>query len=288
MSAPDKLVPIPCEHWPELRDLYRAEWPKHEVAFNTIQNYINWVKIDPRIRNLEVVSLNGSWRQNGTYLVLDRNQVFPYTLEESCDSLRRAFQLLDWDYSHLVCSLRECHRLALDDVQKPMQLEGKLEHFWYHPAHLFYLSREECLRFEVGFPAGFRLAKLGIEHGLYANRIWPHRSEASEYFFKRLAAWNVSIGLFNESDELLAWCFQWPTGAIGPLEVHPDHYRKGYGTIIAKAIAKEVAAAGFNCYGTVRVENEASGAMFTKLGFRPVDCHNFVRNKARKLCEWAD
>ena len=70
MSTADVLEPIPSEDWPELRDLFRMDWPKHEVPFNTIQNYINWVQIDQRIMHLQVFSLNGSWRQNGTYLVV--------------------------------------------------------------------------------------------------------------------------------------------------------------------------------------------------------------------------
>ncbi|KAL9707060.1 hypothetical protein quinque_010578 [Culex quinquefasciatus] len=284
MSVPDVLEQIPCENWPELRDLFRVEWPTHEVAFNTIQNYINWIKIDPRIKHLQVVSLSGSWRENGTYLIVDRNQVFAYTLEEPCDTLIRAFQLLDWDYSYVICSIRDRHQSALINVQRSMQIET----VWYKEAFFFHLPKEECLKFEIDLPEGLRLEKLGIEHGLYANRVWPQRNEASEYFFKRLAAWNASVGLFNESNELLAWSFHWPTGAIGPLEVHPDHYRKGYGTIITKAIAKEVAKLGFNCYGTVWKTNAASIGMFTKLGFKSTDYHHYTKSKARKLCEWAD
>lgn len=70
MCSPDVLQPIIRESWEELRDLFKFEWPKHELAYNTIQNYIDWDEKDSKIKDLEILSLNGNWRQTGAYLVL--------------------------------------------------------------------------------------------------------------------------------------------------------------------------------------------------------------------------
>ncbi|XP_038106884.1 uncharacterized protein LOC119766421 [Culex quinquefasciatus] len=282
MCSPDVLQPIIRESWEELRDLFKFEWPKHELAYNTIQNYIDWDEKDSKIKDLEILSLNGNWRQTGAYLVLDRFQIFLYTLEEDCNSLKRALRLIDWDYSYRISVVLDAHWSTVDAVLKQQHIETR----FYNKSLLFYLPREEALKFHIELPQGLQLKQLTAEHGVYANRLWPHRNSGSEYFIKRLAAWNVSMGLFSESGQLLGWCFQWQTGAIGPLEVLPEHYRKGYGTLLTKAIARELAGRGRNCYGNVSETNVASIGMFERLGFRLPCYHHWVSTKARKLCEW--
>ncbi|GAB0099334.1 glycine-N-acyltransferase-like protein 3 isoform X1 [Sergentomyia squamirostris] len=40
MTQDDHLVEIPVENWPELRDMFNVEWPRHIVDYYTIDNYI--------------------------------------------------------------------------------------------------------------------------------------------------------------------------------------------------------------------------------------------------------
>ncbi|XP_019559658.3 uncharacterized protein LOC109428387 [Aedes albopictus] len=283
MHPRDELKPIAREDWPALRDMFKTEWPKHEIGYNTIQNYINWVAIDPKIKNLEVLGLNDGWRENGTYIVVDRFHIYMHSLDDSGDSLKRALMLLDWDYSYMIVSAQESKRTVIQEVLRLCNVDT----LWEVTSSMKYeLPMEDCLKLELSLPEGLELKKLGIEHAVTANEVWPWRHEGSEYFMKRLAAWNTSIGLFNESGEMLAWSFVWPTGAIGPLEVAKNHLRKGYGTIIAKAIAKEVAKVGMNCYGTIVSGNDASEAMFSKLGFKRVEDTYYVRTRAKKLVEY--
>ncbi|KAL9707539.1 hypothetical protein quinque_011057 [Culex quinquefasciatus] len=97
----DELVPIPRENWTDLRDLFRTNWPAHELPHNVFQNYIDWIQIDAKIANLQVFSLNGAWRSDGTFIIIDRYELYCYTLEESNGSLLRALKLVDWDYSNV-------------------------------------------------------------------------------------------------------------------------------------------------------------------------------------------
>lgn len=66
----DKLVEIPPSDWLELRDLYSPNWPENHVAWHTINNYVNWFRMLPNIKHLRVWSLNGSWRSDGTYVIV--------------------------------------------------------------------------------------------------------------------------------------------------------------------------------------------------------------------------
>lgn len=66
----DTLTVIPPADWPELRDLYVANWPHNLVAYHTVDNFIQWHRRDPSIRNLTFYSLNGDWRKDGTYVIV--------------------------------------------------------------------------------------------------------------------------------------------------------------------------------------------------------------------------
>lgn len=70
MSASgDRLVAIPGIEWKNLRDLFQPKWPANAVAYYTIDNYINWLQLKPAMKNIQVYSLNGDWR-DGTYLIV--------------------------------------------------------------------------------------------------------------------------------------------------------------------------------------------------------------------------
>lgn len=66
----DKLVEIPPKDWFELRDVFLLKWPENHVAYHTINNFINWFRMAPAIKNLKIYSLNGTWRSDGTYVVV--------------------------------------------------------------------------------------------------------------------------------------------------------------------------------------------------------------------------
>lgn len=65
----DKLVEIPVADWPALRDLYKEDWPRNHVGYYTLDNFIRWVNLDPNIKHLKVLSLNGDW-SDGTFVII--------------------------------------------------------------------------------------------------------------------------------------------------------------------------------------------------------------------------
>lgn len=70
MEVQDQLKAIPSNEWVLLRDIYKRDWPRHQLAYNTIQNYINWSALDPRIKQLQILGFDDSWRENGTCVIL--------------------------------------------------------------------------------------------------------------------------------------------------------------------------------------------------------------------------
>ncbi|XP_049548227.1 uncharacterized protein LOC125959446 [Anopheles darlingi] len=274
----DHLVEIPRCNWEEWRDLYKREWPRHELAYNLVQNYIDWSKHDRKIKDLTIYSLNGSWRENGTYVVIDRIDLYVYTLDESLECLRRALMIVDWDYYYelVMCPYET---LVFDVFQ---QLDVKI--FDAALNFTYFLPKEDASLLSVSLPAGLCLAQLKPEHARVINDLWPHRETGSEFHIERLIRWNPSMGLFDASGQLLGWCMLTQMGVIGMLGVIEK--RKGYGKLVLTGFVRRLAELGLNSYASVVVDNEPSKALFTSLGFKVLNRVNWIKNCERKLVEW--
>lgn len=76
VKSHDNLVEIPTKNWRELRDLFALNWPKNHIAWHTINNYLNWFRYEPGIKNLKIFSLNDNWRSDGTFVVIVSSILF--------------------------------------------------------------------------------------------------------------------------------------------------------------------------------------------------------------------
>ncbi|KFB42252.1 hypothetical protein ZHAS_00009931 [Anopheles sinensis] len=279
----NELSPIPIENLPELQGMFLRDWPKPETAYNLLENYIRWYKIDRKVKDLAILSLNEVWRNNGTFVVQDRYQLYFYSLEENNSTLIRALELVDWDYSWKIYACHPKHWAAFCEVQEKHGIELQYKTI----SDTRYMSKEQALNVNIELPAGVRLGTLSAEHAPRVNSLWPHSTVGSEFLVKRLILWNPTVALFDEStNELLAWCLQLPTGAQGVLQVPAEHARKGYGTIIVNAMAKKLAKMGQNSYAYIIDTNEPSRALFDKVGFQNVGTMYWARTVPRKLVEW--
>lgn len=65
-----KLVEIAPSNWPQLRDLYRRDWPDNLVGFYTVDTFLRWRKQKGTIDHLVIYSLDGDWKKDGTYVCI--------------------------------------------------------------------------------------------------------------------------------------------------------------------------------------------------------------------------
>ncbi|ETN64906.1 hypothetical protein AND_003338 [Anopheles darlingi] len=161
----DRLTIIPANDWAQLRDLYLKNWPEHHVAYTTIDNYVRWYGKDPAIKNLIIYCLNESWREDGTYLVVDRYQLFVYSLDPTNRTLARALPLLDWSGGLKVSSLLARHRQPVIDVITAKGLTKEYDSFVFgrlNIHHLDYIYNQWPLKDHISYEAG---------HGLLARLI---------------------------------------------------------------------------------------------------------------------
>lgn len=65
----DKLVEVEMVHWSNLRDLYLHNWPVNFLGYYTLDNFVNWIRLEPSIKDLHIYCLNGEWN-DGTFIAI--------------------------------------------------------------------------------------------------------------------------------------------------------------------------------------------------------------------------
>ncbi|XP_058984682.1 uncharacterized protein LOC101899829 [Musca domestica] len=262
----NKLIEIPTENWPQLRDLYAGHEDKAS-CYNTIQTFIDWIRQEPSLP-LKIYSLNSEWQMTGTYVahLMAFNQVFCNTLKDDLSELTEILNC--FDNGHLIAGFQERVLPAVDKYFLDSGLSkdqfGNTCTIWYH------ISRDEALNFDTKLPENITAKDLNESYAEQINNVWPHRSEGSVNFVKMLIRLNKSVGLF-EDGKLVAWCLLLPLGALGLLQVENTHKRKGFGSLVVKLLSKFLAENNIEVTAPVVVKNVASRSMFEKLGFKEVD-----------------
>lgn len=281
----DKICEIPTDKWPELRDLFLPDWPRNIYAYNLLENYIRWLGKDPNIKNLKIYALNDDW-SDGTFVVVDRYQLFLNTMDDNQVRLRKLMSLLDWSKGFQVHAVLKRYRPLIMEMVEKKNLAVELEFHTY----MQYLPHDEAEHFDETPPEGITLQRMStLEHAIQANKAWLYHDEGSLFFIRRLLEWNENMGAFNEKGELVAWCFRFQFGGLGLLHVTDKYKRKGLGSALVKAMAKRLALSGADCIASVVTHNTPSLNMFQKLGFREIDEVSWIHTVPLVPCKpWVD
>ncbi|XP_022214706.2 uncharacterized protein LOC111069116 [Drosophila obscura] len=278
MSVPmaeevNSLVEIPREDWIQLRELYadRNTDPHGSMCIN---NYINWVQQEPELP-VRVLSLNGDWQREGTFLITvdmgtNLQHLYFNTLSDDLSRVTKAVECLKpsndeylfFGYSSRFDSLVRNIGKTCTGITKELSI---VDVVWY------YASKQVVSTFTVEVPNGIRLDNLSIKDAETINEIWPHRADNSVKFVRRLIQFNVNIGAYDETGKLVAWCLRLPIGALGLLQVLESHKRLGLGSLMVRALSKKINDLGDSVVAPVVPQNTASRSMFEKLGFQQID-----------------
>lgn len=120
----EELINIPIEELPELRDLYKVNWPLHVSTHSTIQLFIDRFKNFPEwIRKVFFLSFK-DWKAHGAFVMTIGNRIFFNTLEKfPFDILRRALMLIDLDDKTTFVNIRDSLRCIVLDLLRIHHLE---------------------------------------------------------------------------------------------------------------------------------------------------------------------
>lgn len=133
------------------------------------------------------------------------------------------------------------------------------------------LSREDALFLHYEIPKNYKIKSLTSDHVEQINSAWPHRYEQSEMFIAYSIKYHTSVGLFDNDDNLVAWCLRYDNGSLAVLQVDKNYRRLGYGELVTKAITKKIAKTFHtDVISLVIHENVESINLFKKLRFEPL------------------
>lgn len=206
-------------------------------------------------------------------------------MDETNNRLTSLLRLLDWSKGLKVSSFRQCFRSAVITVVDELKLEREFDSETYS----YFISREEAKNFDTTPPPTYSIKPMStLEHAEKANNYWPNRHIGSLFFLKRLIDWNPNLGIFDENNVLIAWCFRLQAGPLGAVQVDEGHLKKGLGSLVTRAMAKLLADMDLDTFALVGAENTPSQKLFEKLGFKIVDHVYWLRTLPIVPFEWKD
>ncbi|XP_037958664.1 uncharacterized protein LOC119688094 [Teleopsis dalmanni] len=266
----NKLIEIAQEDWPALRDLYK-EKKQFASSYFLIQNYIS-LKIKNSEENVRILSLNGDWKDDGTFILKHCFKKFTYTfvntLSTNQERLLQALHCLDPNKELFLYGFQEHVKQTIDNYFKCFTMDTTSI---YSGTNWFHLDKEKAEQFSIEAPTGIKLIKLEPRHAEKVNSIWPHRGPDSIDFVNYIIKNDICVGAEDESGELVAWCLRLPLGSLGLLQVVDSHKRLGLGSLMVRTLSHTLAKNNIEVMAPVVFENVASRSMFEKLGFRAID-----------------
>ncbi|XP_030383774.1 uncharacterized protein LOC115631209 [Scaptodrosophila lebanonensis] len=270
MSEPHRLISIGLDELQAFQELYKRDWPTYCAEFYCLDNFIRFLVAEPEIKNLKAYSL-AEHRSDGLFIFVDRYQLFVGSLNSTNGGVARVLQLLDWSMGFKCSSIPTRHYDALSRVVREKCLEVEYDDI----TKLYFMPAARALQMELNVPSGFVLRSLRVKDAALINADWPNRHEGSLYFVKRQIKMCVNVGLYEESTQrLVAWCLRLQGGYLGALQVRNTHKRRGFGSLVATAMALRIAGLKQDVMALVNPENNPSCSMFDKLGFQVIDhCH---------------
>ncbi|XP_022921158.2 uncharacterized protein [Onthophagus taurus] len=273
-----KMKPLGALQIKELQQIYEHEVPYASHVNSLFLTYFKWKRSHPERDDLNFYGLDDDWKKSGTFLLLFRQfDIFMFTLDKTGEDL---LALLNDS---------KCLKIASDTWNNPVIYGIRNEHL--PPIHeclrchkvpikaifdnkLFYLPKEEALKFEIICPDEVYIDKLNVSYIDLLCSLWPYSFPGVEEYLSCFIEMNHGYGVFlKENRRLVSWVLQDYWGVLIVLETVPEFKRKGYGSLIVKKMCVEVAKEGINPMCTIVNKNHISKGLFLKLGFQCIgDC----------------
>ncbi|XP_058122678.1 uncharacterized protein LOC131293568 [Anopheles ziemanni] len=137
----------------------------------------------------------------------------------------------------------------------------------------YWMHREKAATLSYSVPDDVELKPLLVEHAKVIDDLWPHKYNESLRYYESVIQHNGGLGLFNKNDgQLVACVIKNDHDGIGHLYTLSEYNNRGYGTTLAKAMAKMIAAEHKqHVHAFIHPANNRSIKLFEKVGFVPVN-----------------
>ncbi|XP_035778445.1 uncharacterized protein LOC118459304 [Anopheles albimanus] len=251
-----------------LRDLYLRSWPQHAYTYNTLDNFYRWSKLGwTGDQCMVYVDSHTDWTLTGTFVMKDHNEVFFDTLEPSTDNTL---------YELLLTVLGSCGQsVSLVYASKyreyVIRVASSLSYSkMLHERMVCYRQNDEQC-FNGCLPVGYQLGPVQRTDCEFVSAEWEHNDPVFANLPTRLIERNPSLGVYDSTGQLVAWCLLDQTGSLAIFKTMPKHRRKGLGRMIIDRFARQLRDSGILPQAFVVENNIASRTLFEGCGFQSVD-----------------
>ncbi|KAJ3647983.1 hypothetical protein Zmor_019824 [Zophobas morio] len=248
MSSNDILVEIPNHHLPKLAALFenKAPWAPHMVTFVHIA--MKWKENTKYKDKIVFLSPYNCWETDGTIIVivqlLSTQDLYVFTLDDQCTNLYKG--LLETNlitYANKRSLFYAVHEKHVPTVKK--YLDKKQISVEEKPCFMYAIAPEEATKFTLECSDVY-VKTLEPSAAKRINDLWPHKFLQSEQYLASLIDVNGGYGAFLKSTgQMVAWVLKHTFGHVAILQTEEEHTRKGYATLVTKALCREMAEDGF-------------------------------------------
>ncbi|XP_063905081.1 uncharacterized protein LOC135124140 [Zophobas morio] len=273
----DTLCEIPDENLPALATLYEKHvvWAPHVLSL--IHTGMRLKNTNKFRDSVSFLSVNEMWREDGTIIVIMKfhcYNIFVFTLDDHCVTLRQALLTTDFTNPQAVFfCVHEKHLPTVEQVAKERNLRLSKAPLPY----LIFALNPSKATFALDCPPDVYVKKLDPTLSDKINSVWPHKYPGSENYVSGLIEMNGGYGVFlRSSNEMVAWVVKHCFGHIGVLQTDEKHKKKGYGSLVTRALALEILDEGHWPFGTVYPDNAGSIKLFEKLGFERIGFASYM------------
>ncbi|KAJ3665334.1 hypothetical protein Zmor_000833 [Zophobas morio] len=183
---------------------------------------------------------------------------------EYLELLREEDVLIDWTQP---IYLNFTHANIMNKIEEFYSDIGTIEKQYGDIYAISELTKEDD-SINVVFAEDAEMLQLTPEHAQTIHDLYPANHMECVEIFEKLIKKLPCYGVFSASGELAAWMVQSYYGAMFSMQTRPEYRRKGYGLILAKYLTKVVTERGYLPFVVIRPENDASKALYSKLGFK--------------------
>nr|XP_022915780.1 uncharacterized protein LOC111425769 [Onthophagus taurus]XP_022915788.1 uncharacterized protein LOC111425769 [Onthophagus taurus] len=260
-----------------LRQICEKQLPATMHVCNLLNTHFKWNERNTTGSHMKFISLGEDWKTKGTFAVKYNSvDIFVFTLEKDCDSLRQLLMetdLLDSANQNIFYCILNEHLTTVYDTLSELNVDVTES----YTTAMYWISKERALNFPVKCSEDVYIGTLNQSHVPLVSSLWPREFNGANEYFSSFVETKGGLGVFLKSNnQLVSWVLRNHWGVLVNLRTIPDYKRKGYGTLLVKAMCKKIAEEGNTPLATIIVGNIASEDLFKGLGFEYYDMCNTI------------
>ncbi|KAG5671157.1 hypothetical protein PVAND_001370 [Polypedilum vanderplanki] len=280
----NKLTRISLQNLQALKQMYSADRVKNVVTINAITNILDRIEKTPELEErVEFLSLNDSWKQNGTLLIKNDSRIYFNSLENSpYESVKNALDEIKVKDEITFVSISDKFRPILKDFLWYNGLETTFEQgtVGYH------MSKEDVRNLpDPILPKDLEFRPLSLDNVDEINKEMPREGGDNLDFIKNTILQKETIGIFEKSsNELLGWCMSMDYCSHGLSVVKGNLKRSGLGTLLVWEMSKQIAAKKNIDLNANAIHGHPTSHKFgQKFGGRKFDTFTWLTARPKKL-----